>query len=110
MKNDNEKYEKELSRIKRNIMEVNKEIESINFKINKFEKEFDWLIANYNQFGVSGSQYDFDKADIQAEKEKLEKLRVDREYLSKRVDHNIESTNEMVEQEYHTLMNRKKGL
>jgi len=57
--------------------------------------------------GIPGSEFDFERADVEAEKNRFDNLKKYQDSLSKRVNMKVEAMSDKVEKEYKTLLEKR---
>ena len=78
--------------------------------LNRMLEEFEWIEIEKEMFGMEGSDYDFEKTDIQQENKRYNHLKREQENLAKRVNMRVEVMSDKVEKEYKNLHEKKKIL
>lgn len=107
LETENENYEKEQKRIESQINRYGREVKEAQERVTSMEKALSWLVQEYDNFGVAGSEFDFDQVDIEGERARHENLRKYQENLSKRVNMKVEAMSDKVEKEYKTLLEKR---
>lgn len=74
------------------------------------EERAPWISPIQEELGMPGGKFDFDAMDMEAERQKYERIKKQQDYLYKRVNPKIEAICDKINREYNSLIERRKTL
>ncbi|CAI8607534.1 unnamed protein product [Vicia faba] len=97
----------ERKRMENEVKRLETEQKDCSLRVDKLIEKHAWIASEKQQFGKSGTDYDFSSRNPGKSREELEKLQAEQSGLEKRVNKKVMAMFEKAEDEYNDLMSKK---
>uniref|UniRef100_A0A7N0ZUI2 SMC hinge domain-containing protein n=1 Tax=Kalanchoe fedtschenkoi TaxID=63787 RepID=A0A7N0ZUI2_KALFE len=97
----------ERKKLENEVKQMETEQKECSVKVEKLLEKHAWIISEKQQFGKSGTDYDFESRNPLKAREELEKLQAEQSGLEKRVNKKVMAMFEKAEDEYNQLISKK---